>query len=177
MMEIRRLFSWMVVVGILMITAGCASNGLASDDIYPEEPEFQFGEDADIQDTPEVREVVDVLFQYRQALIAKDFGTLNRLVSENYYENTGTTHTTADDYGHSGLAEVFEMMAEYAKEIRYSVTVQDVVVRDNQAHIDFEFQYAYQYQIADKETWDAGVDVNRMELHREGNAWRIVGGM
>ena len=176
-MKVRRLWKWAVVAALVAITTGCASSQLSTDDIYPGETEFRIGENAEIKDSPEVREVIDVMYQYRQALIAKDFGTLNRLVSPHYYENTGTTHTTTDDYSYDQLGEVFEMMAEYAQEIRYEVTIQDVVVRDNQAHVDYEFQYAYQYRVADKETWDAGMDVNRMEFLREDNQWRIVGGM
>lgn len=177
MIAIRRPWYGIVLAGLLAVMTGCASNHLDSDDLYPDEPGFQIGEDAEIADSPEVREVLEVLYQYRNALVSKDFGTLNRLVSENYYENAGTTHTTADDYGYVELGEVFEKMAEYAAQIRYRVTVQDVMVRERQAHVDFEFEYAFQYDIADKETWDAGVDVNRMEFLREGNQWRIVGGM
>ena len=176
-MECRRPRYWIVLGLVFALLTGCASNQLKGDDLYPNEEGFRIGEDAEVQDTPEVREVLDILFQYRTALVAKDFGTLNRLVSENYYENAGTTHTTADDYGYAELAEVFEMMAEYAEQIRYSVLVQDVSVRGNQAHIDFEFEYAFQYRIADEETWDAGLDVNRMELLRENGQWRIISGL
>ena len=177
MKVVRRPIYCLMIVGFVAMAMGCSSNHLRSDDIYADTAEFQISDDSKIEDTNEVRAVLDILYQYRSALVSKDFGTLNRLVSENYYENTGTTHTTEDDYGHAELANVFEKMAEYAEQIRYNVTVHSVVVEQSQAHIDYEFEYAYQYRIADEETWDAGMDVNRLELHREGDQWRIISGM
>lgn len=175
MQWVRYVLCAMLAAGLA--STGCVTSGLQTDDVYPDATHFQIGDDTAIDDEPEVREVIDVLYQYREALVNKDFGTLNRLASEHYYENTGTTHTTEDDYGHDELETVFGALAEYAQQIQYHVVVQDVVVDDNQAHIDYEFEYAYQYDIADKEAWDAGVDVNRIELHREGDVWRITAGM
>lgn len=174
---IQRYLGWMILAGLAWASMGCISDGLQTEDLYPEATDFEIAEGAAIEDEPDVREVIDVLYQYREALVAKDFGMLNRLVSEHYYDNAGTTHTTADDYGHDELPEIFELMAEYADQIQYHVIVQDVVIDGNRAHIDYEFEYAYQYQVADQEAWDAGVDVNRLEMHREGDQWRITSGM
>ena len=168
------LLTLVVVVGGLV---GCGSAYVQGDDLYADDREFDIDEEAEIEDTEEVREVLDVLYQYREAMVMKDFGSLNRLVSEQYYDNAGTTHTTADDYGYDDLESIFEKMAEYAEEIQYQVVVKDVVVDNYDAHVDYEFEYAYQYQVADQETWDAGIDVNRLELQREGDRWRIVSGL
>ena len=125
----------------------------------------------------EARQIIDSLYRYRQALVGKDFGTLNRLVSENYYDNAGTTDTTTDDYGHSELEGVFELMAQHAEEIRYQIIVKEVEIDGARGAIDYEFEYAFQYLVGDKETWDAGSDVNRLEFAREGDEWRITSGM
>lgn len=177
MMAIRRLFYWVAIAGLVAMLTGCASNQVQGDDLYPDEPHFQISEDAEIRDDADAREVLDVLYRYREAMVSKDFGSLTRLVSQDFYDNAGTTHTTEDDYGYDELSEVFEMMAEYATQIQYEVIVKDVVVDDYRAHIDYEFEYAYQYEMADQETWDAGVDVNRLELQRENDRWRIISGL
>lgn len=174
----RRLLSWLVIGVVVSAGAvGCASAYVQDDDVYPDDRHFEISEEAEIEDTPEVREVLDVLYRYREAMVTKDFGALNRLVSEHYYANAGTTHTTEDDYGYDDLDDLYELMAEYAEEIQYEVVVEDVVVDDYEAHVDYQFEYAYQYEVADQSTWDAGIDVNRLELEREGDRWRIVGGM
>lgn len=177
MMAVRRPLFWIVITGLLVGLVGCAPNHVRSDELYPDSTEFTIDEEAEIEDTEQVREVLDTLYQYREALVNKNFGSLNRLISAEYYDNAGTTHTTGDDYSHDELSEVFELMANHANEIRYSVIVKDVEVGDEEAHIDFEYEYAFQYRIADQETWDAGKDVNRLELIREDEQWRIISGL
>lgn len=176
-MKIRRGMSWIALFVAVFFFTGCGAKQLRSDDFYAEDPDFSIDEEAKIEDTTETREVLDVLWQYRQALVKKDFGTLNRLVSDDYYENAGTTGTTADDYSRADLDEIFEMMAQSAESIRYKIRVQDVQVQGGRAHVDYEFDYSFKYDVGDAETWDAGTDVNRIVMAREGERWRIVSGM
>lgn len=167
----------MTLVLLTLFATACGPAHLRSDDLYPEDRNFRIDPESEILDTAEAREVLEVLYQYRQALVSKDFGTLLRLVSEDYYDNAGTTHTTADDWTRTNLPEIFEMMAEYAEEIQYRVLVKDLQVQGPQARIDFEFQYSFRYRVGETETLDAGRDVNRMEFVREGDRWRIISGM
>lgn len=165
---------------LLLMVSGlmaCASPHLRSDNIYSDDQAFLIDEEVQILDTKEHREVLEVLYNYRLALVAKDFGALNRLISADYYDNAGTTHTTADDYGREELNEIFEMMAQYAENIQYRVLVKGVVVDGARAHIDYEYRYSYQYKIGDEVTWDAGVDVNRLQLVLEQDRWRITSGL
>lgn len=176
-MKIRRRMLWTTLfIGVLFFI-GCGPRQIRSDEFYVEDPDFSIDETATILDTTETREVLDVLWQYRQALVKKDFGALNRLVSDDYYENAGTTGTTADDYNRADLDDIFEMMAQSAEGIRYKIKVQDVEVRGGRAHVDYEFDYAFKYRVGDAETWDAGSDVNRIVMAREGERWRIISGM
>lgn len=174
MSRVLRVFPLLLV---LTLFVGCAGGQLTSDDIYPEDQDFLIDEEAEIVDSEDARAVLDVLYQYRRALVSKDFGAIGRLVSDDYYDNAGTTHTTADDYGREQLNEVFEMLAQHAEQIRYRVIVKDLEVDNHRAHIDFEYEYAYQYKVGDQDQWDAGADVMRMQLSREGDRWRITGGL
>lgn len=165
-----------LLVGTVVLM-GCASEHIRGDELYPDSTDFRIDDEAQIEDSLEAREVLDVLFQYRKALVNKDFGTLRRLVSEDYYDNAGTTHTTDDDWTYSDLDEVFELMANYADEIRYAVIVKDVVIDGQQAHIDFEYRYTYRYRVADKEELDAGRDITRLELLQQDGRWQILSGL
>ncbi|MFU8802368.1 MAG: hypothetical protein ACNA8W_01030 [Bradymonadaceae bacterium] len=176
-MVCRRYYGFILALLLTVGLSACVSPHLTSDSIFPEDNGFQIDEESQIMDSAEARQVLDVLYHYRQALIAKDFGTLNRLISEDYYDNAGTTHTTADDYGREELAEIFEMMAQYAESIQYRVLIKDVVIKGERAHIDYEFDFSYQYRVGDEVTWDAGVDVNRLQLAREQDHWRITSGL
>ncbi len=125
----------------------------------------------------ENRQVVDVLLQYRRAVIRKDVGALRRLVSEDYYDNGGTTDTTRDDFGVDELPEIFELIAQHAEQIKYDVVVKDVEIKDDVAYVDYEYEYAYQYKVGDQTSWDAGLEVNRLELAQRDGEWKIISGL
>ncbi len=161
----------------LVAVVGCGNDYLRTEDHYADEVGFVIDEEAEIPDTVDARQVVDVLVQYRRAVVRKDVGTLRRLVSERYYDNGGTTDTTRDDYAAESLPEVFELMAQNANQIKYDVKVKGVEVGERTASIDYEYEYAYQYQVGEQTNWDAGIDVNRLQLEAEEDGWKIVSGL
>lgn len=173
----RRVFSVLSLLLVFSLLVGCGASQITSENFHAEDRDFVIDREATIQDTSEAREVLEVLAEYRRALIQKDFGTLNRIISQDYYSNAGTTHTTADNYGRAQLDEIFEMIAQHAEQVRYRISVKELVVDGVRARVDFEYEYAYQFRVGDREEWDAGVDVMRMEFAREGDRWRIIGGM
>lgn len=157
--------------------AGCGDQFIRADELYQDDPGFTISEEAEIPDTTQARQALDVLAQYRQAVVNKDFGALNRLVSEDYYDNAGTTDTTKDDYDAQRLSEVFEMMAEHTESITYKVMVEDVDIQKDRAFVDYEYEYSYQYEFGEDVKWDAGVEVNRLELVEKGGSYQIVSGL
>ena len=160
-----------------MTLTACGSEFITDDTLYTEDLDFAIDEESRILDTVESREVLDVLAKYRVAVVKKDFGALNRLVSDDYYDNASTTNTTRDDYGREGLSETFELMAQHADSIQYKVTVKGVEIERGLAHIDYEYTYAYQFKVGDEVAWDSGTDVNRVELKRVEGEWKIVAGL
>lgn len=177
MVSMRRLLVAFVISTGLLAGVGCGSDFIRDDQIYKDDPDFRIDEDSEIEDTLENREALDVLATYRKAVVAKDFGTLKRLISPNYYDNAGTTDTTEDDYSAEDLGEIFELMAQGAREIRYDVMVSAVDIKGDRATVDYKFEYAYQYVSADDSSWDVGVDVNRLELVKENGRWLIISGL
>mgnify|MGYP006291612633 CR=1 FL=1 len=162
---------------VMVFGAGCAGKHLKSDEAFEGQRGIRIGEKAKIRDKKKVREALDVVAQYQQAVAKKDFGTLKRLIADDYYDNAGTTDTTTDDYGGSKLPGIFEMMAKHADEIKFTVIVKRVQFKHERALIDYEYEYAYKYKVGDKPTWDAGVEVNRLELVPTNGKWRIASGL
>jgi hypothetical protein len=158
-------------------SVACGGEYIRSENLYSNDPGFQVAEEAEIPDTTVNRQVIDVLVHYRNAVVQKDFGSLKRLISEEYYDNAGSTDTTEDDYSAEHLGEVFELMAQHADEIKYNVLVQEVGVQKDRAYIDYKYDYAYQYAVGNEVAWDAGVELNRLELIQENGSWRIVSGL
>jgi len=133
--------------------------------------------DAEIEDTNDNRAIVELIDEYRRAIEDKDFGTLRSLVSSDYYENGGTSHTTIDDYGYDGLTEVFELYAENVRTLRLSVQIRRIEVQGDRANVYCDFGYNMLYVVDGQERWQVDSDLNRLELVREGGAWRVLAGL
>lgn len=174
---VRGIFAVLVLSVVAAGTTGCGDQFIRADELYQNDPGFNISEDAEIPDTTRSRQALDVLAQYRQAVVQKDFGALNRLIAEDYYDNAGTTDTTQDDYDAERLSQVFEMMAQHTESITYKVLVKNVELEKDRAFVDYEYEYAYQYKFGDDVKWDAGVEVNRLELTERGDGWKIVSGL
>jgi len=167
-----------IIFGILLFgLVGCTTDYLKKDKGFEDIDGFEFDREAKIEDTSEHREVVGVLIEYRGALVSKDIGRLKRLISDEYYSNAGTTNTTADDYGAVDLPGVFELLSKHADEVKYDVVVKAVNVDGRKASVDYEYHYAYRYDVSGQASWDAGVDLNRLELVQREGAWKIVSGL
>lgn len=163
---------------LALFLVGCASQTIKNDELYKDRPGFRLAKDAEIRDNTKNRQVLDVVAQYQNAVTNKDFAALKRIVSEDYYSNSGTTDTTEDDYGREQLGDTYEMMANYAEEIRYKVKVQSISYENNRALVEYEYEYAYKYQVGDKPSWDAGADMNELELVADKDGgWKIASGL
>lgn len=162
---------------LFCVLSACAPGYIQDKNFHAEDTEFRIDEEAEIVDSEEHRDVLEVLLKYRQALVRKDFGELNLLISDDYYDNGSTTNTTRDDYGKQQLTDLFELLANHADNIQYRITVKNVEVEQTQAYVDYEYRYAYQFKVGEEESWDAGVEVNRVELKLINAQWKIVSGL
>lgn len=162
---------------ILIFSTACGPDYLRKESHYADVHGLEIDETSEIPDTAENRAVVNVLIQYRNALVTKDVGTLKRLVSDTYYENAGTTDSTRDDYGAAELPDVFELLASKADEIKFDIELKHVEVKGDKAMVDYEFKYAYRFAVGDQQNWDAGTDLNRLELFAENGEWKIISGL
>lgn len=172
-----RLRGIIAMMCLCFVVSGCAASQLQDENFHEEDTEFRIDEDAEIEDNASNREVLEVLLKYRQALVRKDFGELGQMIADDYYDNGSTTNTTRDDYGKDQLSEFFEMLANHSESIQYRVLIKQMRVDKSEAFIDYEYRFAYQFKVGDEESWDAGVEVNRLELKRVGDSWKIVSGL
>jgi hypothetical protein len=134
-------------------------------------------DDADIPDTAEHRAIVELIEVYRRALEDKDVGSLRQIISSDYYENAGTSHTTSDDYGYDHLTEVLETYAESVRQLRLSVIIRQIEIQGSRANVYVDYGYNMLYVIDGQERWQVDRDLNRLELVREGSVWRVVAGL
>lgn len=161
----------------MAVATGCGLQNIRSKNLYDDQDGFRIGEKAEIRDTTENRRILNVVAQYQQAVTNKNIETLRRLVSDDYYDNAGTTDTTEDDYGMEEFLGHWEKIARHSESIRYNITVRKVEHKRGRVAVKYEFKYAYKIAVGENPTWDAGVNVNKLELVSSDGSWKIVSGM
>lgn len=152
----------------LLSQSACSGRYMQGDVIHSE---------AQIRNNAENAEVVELVDTYRHAVEARDVNTLRGLVSRDYYENSGTTNTTEDDYGYEGLDNLFDILTHNVEETRLNVKIRDIRVYGERADVVFEYAYTMLYNVGDTQRWQTERDVNRFQLHKVDGVWLIVSGL
>jgi ketosteroid isomerase-like protein len=139
---------------------------------------LRFDKEAQVKDSSQNREVLEVVNAYRVAMEKRDVSALRGLVSAEYYENAGTTETTSDDYGAAGVPDALSRLSEQVRSLNLEMVVKEVEVEGDRAYVVYEYVWNYRYEVSEAPQWEAGRDVNRMELVRdEGGLWKISRGL
>lgn len=140
---------------------------------------LHFDEESKVKDNSENRQVLEVVDAYRVAMEKRDVSALRGLISDEYYENAGTTDTTEDDYGVAGVPSVMTRLSDQVKALHLDVVVKEMQVSGDRAYVVYEYIWNYRYEVnEDEPKWDAGRDLNRMELVRDdGGLWKITRGL
>jgi len=78
-------------------------------------------ENTKVIDTPENRQIADVIEKYRQAVERRDVDALKELISRRYFTGAGTTANSEDDYGYEQLEQkVLPMLRDDVKSVQYA---------------------------------------------------------
>lgn len=162
------MFTVLALLVLTSLSTGCGAR-------YIDSP--LVASDAKIEKTDTRDEILHVMESYSEALSALAIERISALVSEDYYENSGTTHTTEDDYGYSGIVSLFETLKEHVADVRVRLAIREINVKDDQADVLFDYEYTMLYQIGESERWSTERDVNRVELRNEDGVWRIISGL
>lgn len=151
------------LVAVLMLSVACG-------------PSYVKG--TDILDTPENREVIDLIENYRLAIESRDATLLAQIVSRSYFENASTTSATDDDYGYEQLLrEVLPVLRDNIKKVIYKVAVKKVQLKGKQASVFVDWELTLQYVEGGVEGWSTAKDKNRIDLVVEDGRWKIASGL
>ncbi|RMG94618.1 MAG: hypothetical protein D6705_15635 [Deltaproteobacteria bacterium] len=145
----------------------------------------------EIPDTPENREVLQTLENYRIAMVQKDPAAVLATVHATYYDHAGTDDP-ADDLTYDRLAEILRKRMEQIESIRYSIDYLDVSVKDDRAVVRAWIDASFRLRAVAEDEEDApkveGLtreksryarvqDFNMFELVRDGKTWLITRGI
>jgi len=131
----------------------------------------------DVEDTSQNRDVVLFCERYRHALEDKNVAELLKLMSPAYFEDGGNTKNE-DDADFDKMREF--LTGEYLKTagIRYEIRYRRVTYTEtNHVYVDYTYAAAWKTPGVKQDEWHHKVADNRLDLVRDGETYKIVGGM
>jgi predicted small secreted protein len=130
----------------------------------------------DIQDTADTRAIVAAIDAYRRAAERRDPVAVLALVSQKYFDDSGTPDP-ADDIDYQQLTKRISEDLKNVTALRLDIAVKAVTVDGDEAAA--QVFYDEHYRIATKagEVAKQASDSHRMRFVREGGGWRFVSGL
>jgi predicted ATP-dependent Lon-type protease len=131
----------------------------------------------DVEDTSQNRDVVVFCEKYRHAMEDKDVAQILKMMSPGYFEDGGNTKNE-DDADFDKIREFLTGDFLRTGSIRYEIRYRRVTFAENN-HIFVDYTYAAAWKLpgVKQEEWHHKVADNRLDLVREGESFKIVGGM
>lgn len=151
-----------LVLLVLLAPAGCAHHLIPGTQVV---------------DTPQTREIFDLIMQLRECLQRRDATKLLSMVSTVYFEDNGTPDPK-DDYGYLELKDrLAHDSLDTAKEILVSFQIFDITVDGQFAHADLRYSSRARLELPSGRLWDTNRDFDRLEFVRENGQWLITSGL
>jgi hypothetical protein len=131
----------------------------------------------DVEDTSENRQVILFCERYRHALEDRNVAQLLKMMSPAYFEDGGNTKNEDDadfDRTREFLTGDFLKTAGIRYEIRYRRVT---FTQNNHIFVDYTYAAAWKLPGVKAEEWHHRVADNRLDLVRDGESFKILGGM
>jgi len=134
----------------------------------------------DIEDTSQNRQVIAFCEQYRHAMEEKNVAQLLKLTSPAYFESSGKTSAAKSD-DNQDYERVHDFLTgDFLKTngIRYEMRYRRVTFTEtNHVYVDYTYAAAWKLPGVKNDEWHHKVADNRLDLVREGESFKIMGGM
>jgi hypothetical protein len=131
----------------------------------------------DVEDSSENRKVISFCEKYRRAVEDRDVDVLMGMVSPRYFE-TGGNAKSSDDIDYNGLREYLTNRFKQTKAIRYEIRYHRISETENKViNVDFTYTASFQVPTSQGDMWHRAVRDNRLVLLRDGDGFKILGGM
>jgi hypothetical protein len=131
----------------------------------------------DVEDTGQNRDVVIFCERYRHAMEEKDVGQILKLMSKGYFEDGGNTKNE-DDADYDKIREFLTGEFLQTGAIRYEMRYRRITFTEtNHIYVDYTYAAAWKLPGVKQDEWHHKVADNRLDLVREGDGFKIVGGM
>jgi hypothetical protein len=131
----------------------------------------------DVEDTSQNRDIIVFCERYRHALEDKNVSQILKLMSPAYFEDGGNTKNE-DDADFDKIREFLTGDFLRTGSIRYEIRYRRITITEtNHIYVDYTYAAAWKLPGVKQEEWHHKVADNRLDLVRDGETFRIVGGM
>ena len=132
---------------------------------------------ADIEDTADNRQILDILKTFKTALQDQNTETLISLVSESYFEDMGTADP-GDDYGYEHLRDVIiPTSMKVVGKVMADFIIHEIIVDQDKAHADIRYTTRSRLDLPTGPLWETHREFNRVEFQLEEGRWLITRGL
>ena len=130
-----------------------------------------------ILDTKLNREILQVVDEYREAMVQKNAAKILMLAHPSYQDNSGTPEPE-DDVDYQGLPKLLKGRFTLADRVRYSVQFQRLSLQGQVVQIDTWIDATFVYRQPNQlPRYKRISDYHRYRLLREDGKWRFVSGL
>ncbi len=132
----------------------------------------------DVEDSPEARDVVAFVEQYRAAVTERSVPRLLKLTSKDYYDDMGTPNGE-DDVDQEGLTErLKETFGGDLISVHYDIRYRDVIFLPTKVLVNYTYIGRFRIKTPDGTRWERRLADNRMVLAKlKDGGYAIVSGM
>ncbi|MFT5353792.1 MAG: hypothetical protein ACI9KE_000992 [Polyangiales bacterium] len=133
-----------------------------------------------VEDTPDNRDVVSFLEEYRHAVEDRNVRRLLDLASPTYLDDNGTPGGD-DDLDYDGLRDKLASWRDRVLDVRYDIKYRRVTWEDTRVFVEYRYTASFRVATsAGEDHWARRVADNRIVLSRDDEAdqrFRILDGM
>lgn len=130
-----------------------------------------------IMESPENREILNVVERYRQAVERRDAARVYSLVHHTYQDNNGTPKAD-DDIDYATLAQVLRDRFKRCQRVVYRAEYQRISFKREQAFVDAWIDATFVYAHPDSPPrYQRHTDHHRFSLIATKQGWRFTGGL
>lgn len=128
-----------------------------------------------IPDTPDTRELLQLMDRYRAALEARNADAIMQLVSPNFRDNAGTD-TPADDLHYKDLPQALPQLFERLEDTRVELDIRRIQVDGNEASATYYWAASWRMpKLGDKPQRES--ELEQMIFEKVDGKWKILSGI
>ena len=131
----------------------------------------------EVPDTTTNRELLKDIEQYRQAVERRDAKSVIAMVSPTYFDERGHPDDPTYHWNYNRLVQELPDKFAKVKDMRLSVTIRRVHVKEDRAKVSYLFTENYLAELPAGETPEHSSDLSQIEFVRSGTQWLITKGL